>query len=88
MTKPDRRHLQWTCLAFEHFAERKRLYVMGVDTVRYIDTPRLLSKHLQHQKATSDFLRKVRLDERLNLVLRRDTYPTLLRTLHNLAAYH
>lgn len=86
MLKPDWSHLEWTRLAFELCAERKRLYFMDVKTVRYNDTPGSLSKQLQHQEAALDLLREVRRDPRLRPIVRRGANRKHLRTLHNLAS--
>jgi hypothetical protein len=81
----DWSHLEWTRMAFELCAQRKRLHLMDVKTVRYNDTPGSLSKQLQHQEAALALLREVRRDKRLHPVVRRGAYRKYLRTLHNLA---
>lgn len=86
MLRPEWDHLEWTHLAFELCAERKRLHFMDVATVRYFDTPGSLSKQMKHHEAALDLLLHVKRDGRLDLAVRRQADRKYLRALHNLAA--
>lgn len=81
-------HLEWTRLAFELCARRKRLHFMDLKTVRYNDTPGSMSKQLPHQEAALHLLREVGCDTRLRPVVRRGAYEKYLRVLHNLASFY
>lgn len=78
-------HLEWTHLAYELCAQRKRLHFMDTATVRYYDTPRSMSKHVQHYEVALDLLRLVRCDIRLTPAVRRQVDRKYLRALHDLA---
>lgn len=78
-------HLEWTHLAFELCAERKRLHFLDVATVRYSDTPGSLSKQMKHHEAALDLLRQVKRDSRLDRAVRRQAHRKYLRVLHDLA---
>ena len=78
-------HLEWTHLAFDLCAQRKRLHFIDTATVRYNDTPHSMSKQVQHHEAALDLLRLVRSDIRLDKEVRRQADRKYLRVLHNLA---
>lgn len=78
-------HMEWTRLAFELCAERKRLHFMDVGTVHYHDTPGSASKQILHQDAALNLPRQVRQDIRLDPEVRRKAWQKYLRILHNLA---
>lgn len=79
-------HLEWTHLAYELCAQRKRLHFMDTATVRYYDTPRSMSKQVKHHEAALDLLRLVRCDTRLASTVRRQADRKYLRVLHDLAS--
>lgn len=81
----DWSHLEWTHLAFELCAQRKRLHFMDVPTVRYHDTPGSMSKQVRHHEVALDLLRSVQADARLDPEVRQEANRKFLRTLHNLA---
>ncbi|HJR14637.1 MAG TPA: glycosyltransferase family A protein [Rhodanobacteraceae bacterium] len=81
----DWNHLEWTHLAFELCAQRKRLHFMDVPTVRYYDTPGSMSKQVRHHEVALDLLRVVQQDTRLDPEVRQEADRKYLRTLHNLA---
>jgi len=78
-------NMEWTRLAFELCAERKRLHFMDVPTMCYYDTPGSLSKAVRHHEAELELLAQVRGDARFDVETRHAASRKYLRTLHHLA---
>lgn len=78
-------NMEWTHLAFELCARRKRLHFMDVPTMRYHDTPGSLSKRVRHQEAQRELMAMVRRDPRLDAEVRRAAHRKYVRTLHDLS---
>lgn len=85
MLDADWSNMEWTHLAFELCAERKRLHFMDVPTMRYYDTPGSMSKLMRHHEAEQELLKGVWCDDRFDSDVRREVGRKYLRTLHNLA---
>lgn len=85
MLSPHWNNMEWTQLAFELCAERKRLHFMNVPTMYYHDTPGSMSKGPRHHEAARDLLVLLRQDTRLDTDVRRAADRKYLRVLHNLA---
>lgn len=81
----DWTNMEWTQLAFELCAARKRLHFMDVPTVRYYDTPGSTSKQIQHHEAEVRLLRLVQRDARLDPDVRLQANRKYLRVLHDLS---
>ena len=78
--------MEWTYLAFEICAAKKRLHFMDVPTAMYYDTPGSMSKSLAHQEAALDLMRSIRSDSRMSREVRTKADKKYHNTLHLLAA--
>lgn len=78
-------HLEWTRIAFELCAERKRLHFMDVPTVIYHELPGSMSKQMEHREAPLSWLNLIRRDDRVESEVRREADRKYLRTHHSLA---
>lgn len=86
MLDPHWDHMEWTNLAFEICAAKKRLHFMNVATALYYDTPRSLSKRTAHQEAALALMRSIRSDHRMSREVRRKADKMYHGLLHLLAA--
>jgi glycosyltransferase involved in cell wall biosynthesis len=86
MLDSHRDQMEWTYLAFEICAAKKRLHFMNIPTALYYDTPGSMSKHVAHQEAALDLMRSIRSDRRMSRDVRRKADRKYHRLLHILAA--
>ncbi len=78
--------MEWTRLAFEICAAKKRIHFMDIPTALYYDTPGSMSKDAAHQEAALDLMRSIRSDPRMSREVRTKADKKYHNGLHIAAA--
>ena len=78
--------MEWTRLAFDICAAKKRIHFMKIPTALYYDTPGSMSKNAAHQEAALDLMRSIRSDPRMSREVRTKADKKYHNALHIAAA--